>query len=175
MQGAFGRHQNSRNKSWDAPPPLPETNSSQLRIDGWNTIRCWWDRLFSGAFAISFREAMFKMIRWKLYRVCWHVPFLVAFVKYLRGSKFKFFSHLAQAPLYVCHPLGSFPFVHPNAVPVISTITPQKNANWKKVVWILFTPCCFLLSQCVPQIFGTVDGSEIPFPTTLGCIPNPCK
>ncbi len=37
---------------------LPETNSSHLKMDGWNTIVSFWDglSLFSGAFAVSFRE-----------------------------------------------------------------------------------------------------------------------
>ena len=37
---------------------LPETNSSHLKIDGWNTILSFWGKfgLFSGAFAVSFRE-----------------------------------------------------------------------------------------------------------------------
>ena len=35
---------------------LPETNSWQLKMDGWNTIVSFWDSLFSGAFAVSFRE-----------------------------------------------------------------------------------------------------------------------
>ena len=35
---------------------LPETNSSHLKMDGWNTIVSFWDGLFSGAFAVSFRE-----------------------------------------------------------------------------------------------------------------------
>ena len=33
---------------------LPETNSSPL--DGWKMILSFWDGLFSGAFAVSFRE-----------------------------------------------------------------------------------------------------------------------
>ena len=33
---------------------LPETNSSHLKMDGWNTIVSFWDGLFSGAFAVSF-------------------------------------------------------------------------------------------------------------------------
>ena len=37
---------------WDT---LPETNSSHLKMDGWNTIASFWDGLFSGAFAVSFR------------------------------------------------------------------------------------------------------------------------
>ena len=28
---------------------LPETNSSHLKMDGWNTILSFWDGLFSGA------------------------------------------------------------------------------------------------------------------------------
>ena len=36
---------------------LPETNSSHLKMDGWNTIVSYWDGLFSGAIAVSFREA----------------------------------------------------------------------------------------------------------------------
>ena len=35
---------------------LPETNSSPLKMDGWNTILSYWGDLFSGAFAVSFRE-----------------------------------------------------------------------------------------------------------------------
>ena len=35
---------------------LPETNSSHLKMDGWNTIVSFWDGRFSGAFAVSFRE-----------------------------------------------------------------------------------------------------------------------
>ena len=35
---------------------LPETNSSPLKMDGWNTILSYWEGLFSGAFAVSFRE-----------------------------------------------------------------------------------------------------------------------
>ncbi len=35
---------------------LPETNSSHLEMDGWNTIVSFWDGQFSGAFAVSFRE-----------------------------------------------------------------------------------------------------------------------
>ena len=35
---------------------LPETNSSHLKMDGWNTILSYWGGLFSGAFAVSFRE-----------------------------------------------------------------------------------------------------------------------
>ena len=35
---------------------LPETNSSHLKMHGWNTIVSFWDGLFSEAFAVSFRE-----------------------------------------------------------------------------------------------------------------------
>ena len=35
---------------------LPETNSSHLKMDGWNTIVSFLDGLFSAAFAVSFRE-----------------------------------------------------------------------------------------------------------------------
>ena len=35
---------------------LPETNSSPLKMDGWKTILSFWKTLFSGAFAVSFRE-----------------------------------------------------------------------------------------------------------------------
>ena len=38
---------------------LPETNSSHLKMDGWKTILSFWDGLFSGAFAVSFREGRF--------------------------------------------------------------------------------------------------------------------
>ena len=34
---------------------LPETNSSPLKMHGWNTIVSFWDGL-SGAFAVSFRD-----------------------------------------------------------------------------------------------------------------------
>ena len=36
---------------------LPETNSSPLKVDGWNTIVSFWETLFSGAFAVSFPGA----------------------------------------------------------------------------------------------------------------------
>ena len=36
-------------------------NSSHLKMDGWNTIVSFWDALFSGAFAVSFRDCMFYM------------------------------------------------------------------------------------------------------------------
>ena len=36
--------------------PLPETNSSHLKMDGWNTIVSCWDGLLSGALAVSFRK-----------------------------------------------------------------------------------------------------------------------
>ena len=39
---------------------LPETNISPLKMDGWNTIVSFWDGLFSGAFAVSFREGKFQ-------------------------------------------------------------------------------------------------------------------
>ena len=39
---------------------LPETNSSHLKMDGWNTIVSFWDCLFSGAFAVSFRECILQ-------------------------------------------------------------------------------------------------------------------
>ncbi len=32
-------------------PTLPETNSSHLKMDGWNTIVSFWDDLFAGVFA----------------------------------------------------------------------------------------------------------------------------
>ena len=32
---------------------LPETNSSHMKMDGWS---CFWDGLFSGAFAVSFKH-----------------------------------------------------------------------------------------------------------------------
>ena len=35
---------------------LPKTNSSPLKMDGWKTIVSFWDGLFSGALAVSFRE-----------------------------------------------------------------------------------------------------------------------
>ena len=35
---------------------LPETNSSPLKMDGWNTSLSYSGGLFSGAFAVSFRE-----------------------------------------------------------------------------------------------------------------------
>ncbi len=35
---------------------LPDTNGLPLKMDGWNTILSVWDGLFSGAFALSFRE-----------------------------------------------------------------------------------------------------------------------
>ena len=34
---------------------LPETNSSPLKMDGWNTIGSFWDGLFSGAMSVSGR------------------------------------------------------------------------------------------------------------------------
>ena len=34
---------------------LPETNSSPLKMDGWNTIVSFWDGLFSGAMLVSGR------------------------------------------------------------------------------------------------------------------------
>ena len=37
---------------------LPETNSSHLKMNRWNRIVSFWDRLFSGAFAVSFRACM---------------------------------------------------------------------------------------------------------------------
>ncbi len=37
---------------------LLETNSSHLKMDGWNTILSFWDGLFSGAFAASFRKGI---------------------------------------------------------------------------------------------------------------------
>ena len=33
----------------DLGTTLPETNSSHLKMDGWNTILSFWDGLFSGA------------------------------------------------------------------------------------------------------------------------------
>ena len=35
---------------------------SHLKMDGWNTILTFWDGLFSGAFAVSFRECIFVYI-----------------------------------------------------------------------------------------------------------------
>ena len=37
---------------------LPETNSEwkHLKMDGWKTIVSFWETIFSGAFAVSFRE-----------------------------------------------------------------------------------------------------------------------
>ena len=173
MQGEFGRHQNSRNKSWDAPPPRLKltVRSSELMV-GTRSVACG-IAYFQRLFAISFREAMFKMIRWKLYRVCWHVPFLVAFCQIFTRFKVQILFTLGSGSFICLSSTWNFPFLPPNAAPVISTITPQKSTSWKKVVWILFTPCCFLLSQCVPQIFGTVDASEIPFLTTVWMYPKP--
>ena len=37
---------------------LPETNSSPLKIDGWKSIFLLGFGLFSGAFAVSFREGI---------------------------------------------------------------------------------------------------------------------
>ena len=37
---------------------LPETNSLPLKMDGWNTSLSYWGGLFSGAFAVSFREGI---------------------------------------------------------------------------------------------------------------------
>ena len=38
---------------------LPESNSSHLKMDGWNTTVSFWGKsLFSGAFAVSFTEGM---------------------------------------------------------------------------------------------------------------------
>ena len=34
---------------------LPQTNSSHLKMDGWNTILSFWDGLFSGAMLVSGR------------------------------------------------------------------------------------------------------------------------
>ena len=36
-------------------PTLPETNSSHLKMDGWNTRPSFWDGLFSGAMLVSGR------------------------------------------------------------------------------------------------------------------------
>ncbi len=44
------------------PGTLPETNSSPLKMDGWNTTFLLGFGLFSGAFAVSFREG--KMSSW---------------------------------------------------------------------------------------------------------------
>ena len=35
------------------PFTLPETKSSHLKMDGWNTIVSFWDGLFSGAMLVS--------------------------------------------------------------------------------------------------------------------------
>ena len=40
---------------------LPETNSSHLKMDGWNTSFLLGPSLCSGAFAVSFREGIFKL------------------------------------------------------------------------------------------------------------------
>ena len=44
---------------------LPETNrTSPLKMDGWNTILSYWGfGLFSGAFAVSFREQVIGFLR----------------------------------------------------------------------------------------------------------------
>ena len=43
---------------------LPETNSSHLEMDGWNTSLSYWVKgLFSGAFAVSFREGRWLDLR----------------------------------------------------------------------------------------------------------------
>ena len=39
---------------------LPETNSSHLKMVGWNTIVSFWDGLFSGFF-VSFRECIYTL------------------------------------------------------------------------------------------------------------------
>ena len=42
---------------------LPETNSSLLKMDGWNTSLSYWGPgLFSGAFAVSFRKGNPKLL-----------------------------------------------------------------------------------------------------------------
>ena len=40
---------------WQLTTPR-ETNSSHLKMDGWNTMLSYWEGLFSGVFAVSFRE-----------------------------------------------------------------------------------------------------------------------
>ena len=39
-------------------PSLKLTASLPLKMDGWNTIVSFWDGLFSGALAVSFRECI---------------------------------------------------------------------------------------------------------------------
>ena len=50
------------------PFTLPETNTSPLKMDGWNTILSYWGPgLFSGGFAVSFREGIpFSWLAWDL-------------------------------------------------------------------------------------------------------------
>ena len=44
------------------PYTLPETNGLHVKMDGWNTIVSFWDDLFAGAFAVSFREGNFDIV-----------------------------------------------------------------------------------------------------------------
>ena len=53
----------------DSWPTLPETNSSPLKMDGWNTTFLLGFGLFSGAFAVRFREGKFRS--WDFDRVNW--------------------------------------------------------------------------------------------------------
>ena len=46
---------------------LPETNSSNLKMDGWNRIVSFWGpAYFQVRFAVSFREGIFMMYSWSL-------------------------------------------------------------------------------------------------------------
>ena len=45
------------------PGTLKLTAGLHLKMDGWNTILSFWDVLFSGAFAVSFRECSKKVIQ----------------------------------------------------------------------------------------------------------------
>ena len=45
---------------WNTTTTLPETNSSPLKMDGWNTTFILGPGLFSGAFAVSFREGKMR-------------------------------------------------------------------------------------------------------------------
>ena len=56
-------HQGIQSNHMKPPIPSLKLTFSPLEINGWNTIVSFWDSLFSGAFAVSFRECRFPIFK----------------------------------------------------------------------------------------------------------------
>ena len=75
---------------------------SHLKMDGWNTILTFWDGLFSGAFAVSFRECVFVYIY--IYIFCDHTMVSTANCPKVTISWWKLFREfLLETILLRCH------------------------------------------------------------------------